>query len=351
MFQIQSLPMAAGLFLIASVGVWFTASKLTKYLDLISDRTGMGKAFAGILLLGIATSLPEIATTGTAAVSGSSDLAVSNLMGGVSIQIALLAFIDFFAIKGRALTSRSPKAVLIMQGVILILTISMAIAAISAKEIFTFLNVGLWSLIIFITYVMGIFAVHRYGKDPKWSPRAEEKIENEDDTYKKVLKGKFKDVSTKNLVLRFGVMAAGVLTAGYFVTTSAEHIVKLTGISSSFIGATLLALATSLPEISTTWSAAKLGAYSMAIGNILGTNTLEVALLFPADLLYREGPIISKAGNSAVFLAGIGAILTCIYVWGMLERRDKTFLRMGIDSFLIILIYAGGMVVFGFMQK
>jgi len=351
MLEVQSLPMAGGLFLIASAGVWFTASKLTKYLDLISDRTGMGKAFAGILLLGIATSLPEIATTGTAAISGSSDLAVSNLMGGVSIQIALLAFIDFFAIKGKALTSRSPQAVLIMQGVILILTISMAIAAISAREFFTFMNVGLWSFIIFVTYVMGILAVHRYGKDPKWSPKAEEKIEKGDDKYKEALKKKFKDVSTKNLVMRFIVMAVGVLISGYFVTTSAEHIVELTGISSGLIGATLLALATSLPEISTTWSAARLGAYSMAIGNILGTNTLEVALLFPADILYRKGPLITEAGNSAIFLAGIGAILTCIYVWGMLERRDKTFLRMGIDSFLIMLIYFGGMVVYGFMQK
>jgi cation:H+ antiporter len=86
----------------------------------------------------------------------------------------------------------------------------------------------------------------------------------------------------------------------------------------------------------------RLGAYTLAVSNIFGTNLLEVALLLPADLAYRSGPILSAADDSVVLLGSLGILTTCIYLWGLLERRGRTFLGMGIDSCLVLLVYLAG---------
>ena len=106
MLDLNSNPLAANfaVFAVAATFVWLAGTKLSKYVDLFADRTGLGKAFAGALLLGGATSLPELATTLTASYSGAAELAGNNLLGGVVMQIAVLALIDVFVLRGRPLT-------------------------------------------------------------------------------------------------------------------------------------------------------------------------------------------------------------------------------------------------------
>ena len=83
-----------------------------------------------------------------------------------------------------------------------------------------------------------------------------------------------------------------------------------TGIGESFTGATLVSITTSLPELSATFTAVRLGAFSMATGNIPGTNILEMALFLPADVLYRGGPIFAALEPSAIFLTALGIVVT-----------------------------------------
>ncbi|MEZ6090326.1 MAG: hypothetical protein R3C05_20330 [Pirellulaceae bacterium] len=131
-FSSYSLPINAALFGVGAVFVWLAGTKLSMYVDLFADRTGLGKAFAGALLLGGATSLPELATTLTAASSGAAELAGTNLLGGVAMQVAVLALIDVFVLRGRPLTLFSPQASVLMVGVMLIVMIALASAAVSS---------------------------------------------------------------------------------------------------------------------------------------------------------------------------------------------------------------------------
>ncbi|GAA4467964.1 hypothetical protein [Novipirellula rosea] len=112
-FNELSLPTNLLIFAFGAVLVWIAGTKLSNYVDLFADRTGLGKAFAGALLLGGATSLPELATTLTASYSGSAELAGTNLLGGVMMQIAVLALIDAFVLRGRPLTLFSPNSSLL----------------------------------------------------------------------------------------------------------------------------------------------------------------------------------------------------------------------------------------------
>jgi cation:H+ antiporter len=102
----------------------------------------------------------------------------------------------------------------------------------------------------------------------------------------------------------------------------------------------LVAASTSLPELGTSLAAVRLGNHQMAVSNILGTNCLEVALFFVADAFYRGGPILAETNRATLFAAAAGVLVTCVFLVGLLERRDRTVMRMGVDSLLVLVVYA-----------
>ncbi len=338
------------LFAVAAVGVWISGAKLSSYVDIIADRTGVGTAFAGALLLGGATSLPELATTITASLSGAAELAGTNLLGGVVMQIAVLAGIDAVLFRGRALTFFSPKPALLMQGVLLILVLAVAIVGLTSGELFVIAGVGFWPILLATIYVVCMGVLYRYEGNSRWEPRGEvgQPPESAKDL-KDARQVQFSDTTTPAIAGRFAIAALAVLACGFVVARTGESIAAQTGTGEGFIGATLVAMATSLPEVSTTYAAVRFGAYSMAAANILGTNILELALFLPADACYREGAIFDALPASAGLLAGLGIIATSVYLWGILERRDRTVFGMGIDSAIVLAVYLGGLLLYYFV--
>ncbi|HBL41869.1 MAG TPA: sodium:calcium symporter, partial [Planctomycetaceae bacterium] len=161
------------LFSLFAVGVWYAGSKLSLYVDLIADRTGIGQAFAGALLLGGATSLPELATTISASASGAAELAGNNLLGGVAMQIAVLAGMDVICLRNRPLTFFSPKSALILQGIFLILMLSLVSMILVSGELITWAGIGLWPVMLSVMYGFGLWSFHRYEGDPRWEPAGE----------------------------------------------------------------------------------------------------------------------------------------------------------------------------------
>ncbi len=346
-FSSLSLPINGVVFTVGAVLVWLAGTKLSKYVDLFADRTGLGKAFAGALLLGGATSLPELATTLTASYSGAAEMAGTNLLGGVVMQVAVLALIDAFVLRGRPLTLFSPKSSLLMMGVMLIALVALASAAINSGELFSIAGIGAWPVGLFAAYVFSLWVIYRYEGDPRWEPRGEiaQPPESARDL-KDAHQAAYREVSTRKIIGYFFIACTMVLIGGFVVARTGEVIANQSGLGQGLIGATLVALATSLPEVSTTYSAVRFGAYSMAAANILGTNSLEIALFLPAELAYREGPIFDAIGPSAAFLGSMGIVVTSLYLWGILERRDKTVFGMGLDSLAVLVVYIGGLAIY-----
>lgn len=334
-------------FAIAAGAVWWAGRSLAFRADRIAEATGIGRLLAGAVLLGLATSLPEIATTLSAAFGGAGALAANNLLGGVAMQIAVLALVDAVALRGRAITLFSPHAGLLLHGVFLVLLLVVAIAAIVGPDLALGGRVSPWSIALAGGYAASLYYLHRYEGNPRWEPRGEvaEPPQSAVDM-KDAVAARFAGASLAAEVFRFAGSAAIVLVAGWLVATTGERIAHETGLGETLIGATLVALATSLPEVSTTFNAVRFGAYSMAIGNIFGTNALEVALLLPADLAHAEGSIFDVLAGPSVLLAAIGIALTLIYVWGMLERRDRAIRSLGVDSALVAVVYLTGMALF-----
>lgn len=141
-----------------------------------------------------------------------------------------------------------------------------------------------------------------------------------------------------------GVAALVILAAGWVLARTGDSLARQTGLGSTFVGLALVAGSTSLPELSTSLSAVRRGNHQMAVSNILGTNCLELALFFLADAVYRGGPILAALDRSALVAATVGMVVTCIFLLGLLERRDRTVLGMGVDSLLVLIVYSAGLV-------
>lgn len=306
----------------------------------------LGKAFLGALLLGGITSLPELTTTIVVSYLGNAPLAVSNLLGGISMQTVVLAMADLFLLK-KALTYVSPQPILIMGGVLLIFQLAFVIICIALGEFISFYNIGLWSLLNCALYILFVFVLKKYEGQRRWIPTDFPASLNERKKYKKV---DFSKYSIPKLWLRIILHAMPVVVGGVIISFSANSLVHATGMSSTFVGASIVAVTTSLPEITTTFYAITLGAYTLAISNIFGSNALMIGLLLVSDIFYRKGLIFNSLSNSALFVSALGILVTATYLWGLLERRNKTLFRMGFDSIVVIMIEVIGLTAIYFLE-
>lgn len=334
------LPANLMLFAICAVSVWLAGSALARYADIIADRRNLGKALMGLVFLATATELPEIATTFTAAIKNNAALVLGNMFGGVTMQTAILAVIDLFVVRG-VLTQYPRKPTHALEAALLIILLSILLGFCISGDVAIGFNIGLGTSILAIAYMLCIKLLRSYDQDGDWVP-----VDLPDET--EPAKRIFADssiavLSTNILLLRSIVAAIVILVCGVLLVHSAETIALQTGLGSSFIGATILAASTSLPELSTTIAAARLGAYTMAISNIFGSNLIMLVLLFPADILYREGPILAAAGRTEMLSIIFGILVTAIYVVGLLVRRKPRVLGMGVDSALVLTVYVGSL--------
>jgi cation:H+ antiporter len=349
----RSLPLGVnlGIFAVAAAVVWIAGTRLGRYADEIGDRTGLSQAFLGMMLLGVATSLPEIATTLTAALIGNAQLVTANLFGGVALQIAILAIVDLIAVRG-ALTYVTPKPVLLFQGVMLVLLLAIAMAGAAVGDPVSVTGVGLTPVLLAAGYVITVRVTGTGKYLPRWRPAGEDaprpppdesEGERERNGASDRDDSEQEDVSNLRLAMTCAAAAVTILTAGWTLTLTGNALAEQTGLGVSFVGVALVAASTSLPELSTTLAAVRRGNYEMAVSNILGTNCLEVALFLLADVAYRGGPILAATNPSGMLAAAMGLVVTSLLLLGLLERRDSTVGRMGVDSFAILIAYGTGL--------
>lgn len=335
-------------FAVAAAIVWQAGSRLALYADMIADRTGLGQAVIGVLLLAGVTSLPEVATSFTAGLSDNAPLAVNNLLGSISMQIALLAVADQ-VFHRRALTSVVPDPVVMLQGSLNVILLTLTALVITVGDV-PFIGAGVGSLLLLLLSVWGFVLITRESDQQQgWVPREEPELTRDD------IPGASDDkdnteLSNRALTWRTVLAAVAILVAGAAVAISGESLAEQTGLGDSYTGMVLVAIATSLPEVSTVFAAIRRHLYTLAIADIFGTNILNVALISGVDLVAPGAPVLDRVGQFSAVAALLGVVMTGIFLAGLAERRDRTVSRMGVDSALVLLAYAGGLVLLYFFR-
>jgi cation:H+ antiporter len=332
------IPATLAVFLAAAVGVWLAGTRLAIYADAIAARKRIGQAFMGLIFVAAATSLPELVTTLYGAYAGEAQLVLGNMFGGITMQTAILAVVDLLFVT-YALTSYPTGPTSALEATLLIALLAMLLGLHSVGELALPFGVGLGTVLLGLAYVGIVMMLRHYDGVQSWIP-----VESIDAALPRMTdsedgKTGIDAMGTPGLIVGFALMGAAILMCGLALIASAAAIAEQTGLGSSFIGMTLLATATSLPEVSTTISAVRIGAYSMAISNIFGSNLLMVAMVLPADLVYHGAPILGAIDKGTAFAIISGVLVTSIYLAGLIIRSRRTFLKMGIDSALVLLIY------------
>jgi cation:H+ antiporter len=333
----QDLPLGANaaLFAVAAAIVWYAGSKLSRYADRISDISGLGQAAIGVVLLGSITSLPEIAVAITATLDGEPALSVADVLGSAAINLLILALAD--AALGRdALTSTPGSTGVMLQGLFGIVLFTIVISAAFVGDVLVGgIGVSSWALLIGYGLALRILVKNR--DRSAWVPKQRY---HRPQTPHDPERG-----SGRTLAWRTTAAAVAITAAGFSLARSGSALAEQTGLGASFVGGVFLALATSLPEISTVLGAVRLGRYEMAIGGIFGTNLFNVMVIVLVDALHPGDPVLASIGTFAGFGALLAMLLTAVFLIGMVERRDRTVFRMGFDSLAALAVYVAGLFV------
>lgn len=322
------------IFFLAAGVIWMTGGRLTRAIDAIAQRTRLEHVFVGMLLLGGITSLPELANVVTASAIGNPALAVNNLLGSSAINILLLAIAD--AIVGRrAITSIVAQPSTMMMAT-LCMIILMTIAVLVVLDDVLVGSVGIGSLAIGIASLGFFWLAAGYDKRSPWTVKQESDIQRD---------GKdahVPDAPLRTLWFRVVLYGALIFLAGYALSQTGDAIAEQTGITSAVVGFALIGTATSLPELVTVIAALKLRQPEMAFGQILGTNFINLSLLPLGDLIFSGEPVMNVLGPFEAVSALLGAILIGIFMVGLLEHRNRTIFKMGVDSAAVIVVFVAG---------
>jgi len=212
-----------------------------------------------------------------------------------------------------------------------LIIISLALMALAAQGFWQILHVDIFSLVIAVTYILGLRRLYKFQSVP--GPGSGDPGQNRaaQDNGRMVAPELKRSLMTN---------AAVIVIASMALASSAEHIARITGWGTTFVGNSLLALATSLPEIVVTFSAVKIGSFAMAAGNIFGSNIFNIAILSLADLVYFRSSIFAAASKSQSLIAAVGILLSGLYLFnGHYGSQRKLAGRWPVDSLLVAGIY------------
>jgi cation:H+ antiporter len=308
-------------------------SSLAAYADEIAERMQMSRLFVGTLMLAFATSLPEVVADVTAARADAPDLAVGDLLGSSMANMAILAIIDLLY-RGRVWPS-------VELGHARVAAVAIGLTSIATLGILTGSEVrigwvGIAPILILVLYVLSIAWFRRMpllarpGLDTRqipiqkptgWSERAAQ-------------------FSLGALWFRFASSILAIFISAPVVTLAVKAIADHTGIEQTFLGAALLAITTSLPELVASIASIRIGAYDMAVGNLFGSNVANMSVLLFADLAYTDGAILAAVSPTQA-LAGVSAILMmAIAVAAIVGESERTRVRqLEPDAWVLLLTY------------
>ena len=335
------------IFVFSSIIIWMAGKKISFTTDAICSHFKLGEALAGMIFLSIVTNLPEIAITSMAAYNGHLEIAASNILGGIAIQTVVLAMIDAFGVgKTAPLTYKASSIELIIEGIILIFILTLVLMGKYISRDLIFFHITPIELLIFAIWIFGIYLISKKIKLPTLVHENSniEKEENEFFT-KKVSK----ENSIYSTILIFSVCALLTLLAGWMLEISGEVLAERFGMSGAIFGATILAAATSLPELSTGIASAKIKDYRMAMSDIIGGNAFLPVLFILASVISGKA-ILPDLLISDMYLTGLGILLTSIYMIGLILRLKVQHFRMGLDSIAVLIVYVMGIIGLLFLK-
>lgn len=296
-----------GLIVIGFVALVKGADCLVDGASALARRFGISDLIIGLTVVAFGTSMPEFVVNMVSVSEGSTDLAITNVLGSNIINTFVI--LGLTAVVYPVVSQRSSR----------LLDIPVATAAGLLVLAFAWTGgIGRWEaavlLLVFVIYMVVIFLQSR-------------KQDVEDTEVDPTPVG--------HALLLIGIGICGLVIGGELIVKSAVHIASDLGVSEAIIGLTVVALGTSLPELATSVVAAVRMNSDIALGNVLGSNIFNVFFVLGVSGVIRTLPAYDGFIVDSLMVA-----LGCLLVWVFVQTNSKKEVKRWEGAFLLI-VYAG----------
>ena len=323
-------------FLALGIVVAVAGVYLARAADQISEITQLSRLLIGSVLLAAATSLPELTVDLSAIRQGMPNLAAGDLFGSSLMNLLILAVLDLVHRSGGKMLSREAAAHALSATSSITLTALSGVAILVAAHLpdCSFLGIGIWSWGILVAYLLGVRMIFL---DQRVSVRAAVDAAEPD------------EISSRPVQLRlwtpavtFAVAAIVLCFAGPRLAYTAGQLADLSGLGKTFVGTTLVAITTSLPELVASITALRMKAFDLVIGNIFGSNAFNILLFFPLDAAY-SGLLFQDLSSSHAVTSLAVILATAVATLGQLYRVERRWRVVEPDALLMLLILIGSL--------
>lgn len=315
------------LFCLSIIG--YAGYLLSRYGDIIAEKSGVSASWIGLILLSTATSLPELVTGISAVtVANAPNIAVGDVLGSTVFNLVILVLLDALY-KRETLYSRAAQGHLlsVSLGSLLIAFAGFSLLLDHAGMSPAFWHVGFYSPLIVLVYLVAMRAVYSY----EHRTLAE---------YTEISAERYPDITLRSAIKGYSQAAIAVVIAGSWLPFIAKDISEMMGWGQSFVGTMLVAAVTSAPEVAVTISALRLGALDMAIANLLGSNLFDIIILAVDDIFYTEGPIFAHVDASHALTAFTAVMMSALVAVGLTFRpQGRVILGLTWVSLGIFMLY------------
>ncbi len=318
--------------IVATAGV-----KITAVVDELADRTRVGEALAGAVLLGATTSLSGSVLSVTAALKGNADLALSNALGGIAVQTAFLAVADLFYRRAN-LEHAAASAANLMQGALLVTLMAVILVGAFSPPVTVF-GIPPATPLLFGAYIYGLRLIQSTRDQPMWQP-ARTRETREDVPEEENLRR-----SLRTLLIAFVGLGALLGVTGWALENAAAAIANQTGLAQTTVGLLLTATVTSLPELVTSVAAVRRGALTLAVGGIIGGNAFDTLFTGASDIAYRDGSIYAEMGDDLLVWVSLSILMTGALLMGLIRREEQGPGGIGFESVAVLLLYGLGILL------
>lgn len=297
-------------FVLCAVLIAWAGYQLSVSADRLADAHGWGHGWVGLALLATVTSLPELAS-GLSAVTivQAPNLAVGNALGSCVVNLAFLVVVDALQ-RHQPMYQVARSTHLLAAGFGVMLLGFAALSLLMGHHAPALLHVGLYSPVLVGLYLLALRSVFLHDVASHDEPPQPS------------------GAAAAPAWRLFLLCAAIVLGAGLWLPVVADRLADALGLSRSFAGTVLMALVTTLPEMAVTLSALRRGALDMAIGNLLGSNLFNVAILAIDDVFYLPGPLLAAASPAHAATAVTAAMMCGLVIAGLQMRPRGRVLRL-----------------------
>jgi len=321
---LNSLFLVVGMFFLIKGADFFVTGA-----SAIAKKCKVPSLFIGLTIVALGTSLPELSVSITSAISNSIDMSVGNIVGSNLFNMMLI--IGVVALFSPLKMSSSSKKIdlpflVAITGALLLFSLDQILNGTLSNVLSRTESILFLILLVLYLYIL----ISNAKRDRNQIEQEQNLLQNSNESENKEIK----ELKVWQIILYVTLGLAAVVFGGECVSSTAQFLAIKMGMSEALVGLTIVALGTSLPELATSVVAAKKGENDLALGNVIGSNIVNISLILGSVGVIAQAPI------SSIIVTDIAILFVATIIFTvMCARKSNISKKEGIVLLLMYLAY------------